>query len=259
MSVPEEIESCGWYHPFVTRHIAESMLLANGKDGTYLIRNSSKAGEFVLSIRCKDSVKHFPLVIEDGCYKFGMGSFSSMQDLVEHFANQPLIGSESGVLTVLKYPYPRNVDEPAGTYDTIKVHAEFPNRKQLSLEEKPDFTVASKEGYLTKQGAIVKNWKTRWFVLQKYELKYFKERENKNPIKVLDLHECTGCETVQLYENRDNCFRIVFPQRIFYIYAASQEEMKEWVELITWKLNHITKDSNDSDKDTKDTAENKSS
>jgi hypothetical protein len=48
------------------------------------------------SFRCRDSVKHFPLTIDDGCYKFGMGTFKTMPDLVEHFANQPLIGSESG-------------------------------------------------------------------------------------------------------------------------------------------------------------------
>jgi len=36
--------------------------------------------------------------------------------------------------------------------------------------------LASKEGFLTKQGWYVKNWKTRWFVLTKNELSYYADR-----------------------------------------------------------------------------------
>lgn len=36
--------------------------------------------------------------------------------------------------------------------------------------------LASKEGFLTKQGWVVKNWKSRWFVLSKYDLSYYSDR-----------------------------------------------------------------------------------
>ena len=46
-----EVESLLWYHPTLSRHTAESMLIQNGSDGTYLLRPSSKGhGEYAL--RC---------------------------------------------------------------------------------------------------------------------------------------------------------------------------------------------------------------
>ena len=40
-----------WYHPNADRHIAESLLMQNAQDGSYLMRPSSIQGEFALSIR----------------------------------------------------------------------------------------------------------------------------------------------------------------------------------------------------------------
>lgn len=41
-----------WYHYDLTRHAAEALLLSNGKDGSYLLRNSNEgAGCFALSVR----------------------------------------------------------------------------------------------------------------------------------------------------------------------------------------------------------------
>jgi len=36
---------------------------------------------------------------------------------------------------------------------------------------------AAKEGFLYKQGKIVKNWKNRWFVLKNRQLLYYKSKE----------------------------------------------------------------------------------
>ena len=42
---------CRWYHPGITRHIAECLLLSREiKDGTYLLRESG--GTLALSVRC---------------------------------------------------------------------------------------------------------------------------------------------------------------------------------------------------------------
>lgn len=40
-----------WFHPGCDRHTAESLLLQNGVDGTYLLRPSSKPGDYALSVR----------------------------------------------------------------------------------------------------------------------------------------------------------------------------------------------------------------
>lgn len=49
-------------------------------------------------VRCDSSVKHYPLTWTGTNYKFGHGEFESVQDLLHHFQNKPLIGSESGKL-----------------------------------------------------------------------------------------------------------------------------------------------------------------
>lgn len=43
-----------------------------------------------------------------------------------------------------------------------------------------------KKGYLTKKGHRRKNWRKRWFILEKTTLKYFKCKEN----QVLKVIKC---------------------------------------------------------------------
>ncbi|OXB70210.1 UNVERIFIED_CONTAM: hypothetical protein H355_014246 [Colinus virginianus] len=111
-----------WYHDNLTRHAAEALLLSNGKDGSYLLRKSNEREDlYSLSVRGKDSVKHFHVEYTGTSLKFGFNEFSSLKELVMHFANQPLIGSETGTLIVLKHPYPHKVEEPS-IYESVRVH-----------------------------------------------------------------------------------------------------------------------------------------
>ncbi len=102
--------------------------------------------------RAKDSVKHFHVRRQFGKYSFGFNEFPSLQDFCSHLANQPLLGSETGELCtfhlvhkllfstslaqwpcflfhscnqgnllVLRFPYPRQVEEPS-IYETVCVH-----------------------------------------------------------------------------------------------------------------------------------------
>ena len=118
----EPLQDLGWYHGNLTRHAAEALLLSNGRDGSYLLRDSNeKTGLYSLSVRAKDSVKHFHVEYTGYSLKFGFNECSSVKDFVKHFANQPLIGSETGTLIVLKHPYPRKVEEPS-IYESVRVH-----------------------------------------------------------------------------------------------------------------------------------------
>ena len=47
--------------------------------------------------RSLDSVKHFSLISEHGKIVFGVGEFSNIQQLVDHFKNYPIIGGETGL------------------------------------------------------------------------------------------------------------------------------------------------------------------
>lgn len=47
--------------------------------------------------RAKDSVKHFHVTrSHNRGYEFGFNRFATLQDFVNHFANQPLVGSDAG-------------------------------------------------------------------------------------------------------------------------------------------------------------------
>lgn len=56
------------------------------------------------SLGAKDSVKHFHVEYTGYSFKFGFNEFSSLKDFVKHFANQPLIGSETGKLCTYSWP-----------------------------------------------------------------------------------------------------------------------------------------------------------
>uniref|UniRef100_A0A8C9RXD7 Dual adapter for phosphotyrosine and 3-phosphotyrosine and 3-phosphoinositide n=1 Tax=Scleropages formosus TaxID=113540 RepID=A0A8C9RXD7_SCLFO len=233
-------EPSRWYHYDLSRHAAEALLLSNGRDGSYLLRNSNEGPAFfALSVRAKDSVKHFHVIRKDNRYCFGFNTFPSLKDFVKHFANQPLVGSETGTLIVLKCPYPRAVEEPS-IYESVRVHTAMKTgRTENDLV--PDApSLGTKEGYLVKQGAIVKNWKMRWFTLNRNELKYFKDKMFDEPIRTLDL---TACSAVQFdySQERVNCFCLVFPERTFYLCAKTGVEADEWIKILRWKLSQIRK------------------
>ena len=42
---------CSWFHPSADRHVAESLLMQNGSEGSYLLRRSKIADTYTLSVR----------------------------------------------------------------------------------------------------------------------------------------------------------------------------------------------------------------
>ncbi|XP_028347481.1 dual adapter for phosphotyrosine and 3-phosphotyrosine and 3-phosphoinositide isoform X2 [Physeter macrocephalus] len=215
----ELLQDLGWYHGNLTRHAAEALLLSNGCDGSYLLRDSNEmTGLYSLSVRAKDSVKHFHVEYTGYSFKFGFNEFSSLKDFVKHFANQPLIGSETGTLIVLKHPYPRKVEEPS-IYESVRVHTAMQTGR---TENDLVLTAPS-------------TWKTRWFTLHRNELKYFKDQMSPEPIRSLDLTECSAVQ-FDYSQERVNCFCLVFPFRTFYLCAKTGVEADEWIKILRWKL-----------------------
>ena len=130
--------------------------------------------------------------------------------------------------------YPRDVQEP-NMYESVTVHAEFSTAE--NTDDDINFSLNTKEGFLTKLGLHFKTWKTRWFVLHRNELKYFKEKCSKNPIRVLDLNECSECaQEHKNHQEKTNVFKLVFKWRTFYLYATTPQDMMEWVKRINWCL-----------------------
>jgi len=45
--------------------------------------------------RCKDSVRHHDVKVNGG-YTFGLASFESLREFVQHFDKKPIVAGESG-------------------------------------------------------------------------------------------------------------------------------------------------------------------
>ncbi|XP_046839338.1 dual adapter for phosphotyrosine and 3-phosphotyrosine and 3-phosphoinositide-like isoform X2 [Xenia sp. Carnegie-2017] len=214
-----EVEKISWYHPNMTRHLSEGLLMANGDDGSYLLRPSKKSGQLSLSVRCANSVKHFAIGWDGQKYTFGMGKFDCLAEFVEHFENKPLIGGDS--------------EEP-DNYDTVRIHAVW-GRERDKDDHKGNTPIATHEGFLTKQGGRVKSWRTRYFVVVGTDLKYFKAKDDELPLRTLDLTNCKEVSEDHT-QGKSNCFKIVMPSRTFYCYASTRQEADKWMKLLHWKM-----------------------
>uniref|UniRef100_A0A8C4H7X8 Pleckstrin homology domain containing, family A (phosphoinositide binding specific) member 1b n=1 Tax=Dicentrarchus labrax TaxID=13489 RepID=A0A8C4H7X8_DICLA len=92
-----------------------------------------------------------------------------------------------------------------------------------------------KAGYCVKQGAVMKNWKRRYFMLDENALSYYKsdlEREALRVIPLKEIHKVQECKQSELMM-RDNLFEMVTTSRTFYIQADSPEDMHSWIKAIS--------------------------
>ncbi|XP_030631549.1 pleckstrin homology domain-containing family A member 1 isoform X4 [Chanos chanos] len=92
-----------------------------------------------------------------------------------------------------------------------------------------------KAGYCVKQGAVMKNWKRRYFVLDDNAISYFKSDLERDPLRVIPLKEVTKVQECKQSDlmMRDNLFELVTTSRTFYIQSDSPEEMHGWIKAIS--------------------------
>ncbi|KAM8917389.1 pleckstrin homology domain-containing family A member 1-like isoform 4-T4 [Spinachia spinachia] len=94
---------------------------------------------------------------------------------------------------------------------------------------------AIKAGYCVKQGALMKNWKRRYFLLEENAVSYFKSDLDREPLRVIPLkevHKVQECKQRDLMM-RDNLFEMGTSSRTFYIQANSPEDMHSWIKAIS--------------------------
>jgi len=86
-----------------------------------------------------------------------------------------------------------------------------------------------KEGELSKQGHVVRNWKKRWFRVQKDMLFYFKDRSDDKPVGAVPLRRCHVEETNKL--GKPFTFELTAQKigKTFFIQASSKVEVTEWI------------------------------
>mmetsp|Transcript_20370 Transcript_20370/g.34761 ORF Transcript_20370/g.34761 Transcript_20370/m.34761 type:complete len:488 (-) Transcript_20370:14-1477(-) len=87
-------------------------------------------------------------------------------------------------------------------------------------------------GLLRKQGHVVKNWKSRWFVIQQDKMFYFKNRGDPKPAGVIPLRS-VRCHVIN-FKNKEFVFELIAPKinKSFNIQATSKHEMETWLKAI---------------------------
>uniref|UniRef100_A0A3Q0RI94 Pleckstrin homology domain containing, family A (phosphoinositide binding specific) member 1a n=1 Tax=Amphilophus citrinellus TaxID=61819 RepID=A0A3Q0RI94_AMPCI len=89
-----------------------------------------------------------------------------------------------------------------------------------------------KSGYCVKQGAVMRNWKRRYFLLEENSMSYFKSDLDKEPLRMIPLkevHKVQECK--QRYLNKSQHFSIV--QKNVFVKADSPEEMHSWIKAVS--------------------------
>ncbi|CAH0669318.1 unnamed protein product [Spodoptera exigua] len=129
-----------WYHGQLTAKEAERVMLENGKNGSFLVRESQRQpGDFVLSVRTRDRVTHVIIRRQDNKYDVGGGTqFNDLVSLIEHYRNFPMVETTGEVLRLIQ---PFNATR-------IQVRHFHTRVKQLQKEnEGPIESMAYKQGF----------------------------------------------------------------------------------------------------------------
>jgi len=94
-----------WFHGNISGKEAEALLLQNGRNGSFLMRESQNSpGDFAISARIDDKVTHVMVKKIDNKFDAGAGDqFDTLSDLVEQYRKAPMVDS-NGVVVHLKYP-----------------------------------------------------------------------------------------------------------------------------------------------------------
>ncbi|XP_039263675.2 dual adapter for phosphotyrosine and 3-phosphotyrosine and 3-phosphoinositide-like [Styela clava] len=248
----DPLKQLPYYHGKLSRHLAEVLLMSNGEEGSFLLRLVNiDADEYCISVRAKDQVKHFKLIKDGMSYMLGFADFESISLLQSYIANQPVLGSrqsdlgdnfENGTMVTLKYPYPNHVEEPQG-FDEIRMHSTISvDSTAKSLKQRiRAVPMATKSGYLTKEGGSFKSWKRRWFVCIRNKLSYFENKDDGRLISTIDLTEATQCGRTELPGKEDKfTFALVCKVRTWNFIADNGNDMLEWLELLSWKIRQNT-------------------
>lgn len=94
-----------------------------------------------------------------------------------------------------------------------------------------------KQGYLTKLGAIVKNWKRRWCVLIDEHLNYYKTPKHNIPCGSVHIDSSTYIERQSVLPSDRFpslfCFKVVTAHRVFLFCADSNADLKDWLQVLS--------------------------
>ncbi|XP_078369187.1 tyrosine-protein kinase TXK-like [Oculina patagonica] len=94
------LESESWFQPEMSRQLCEDVLKKEGKEGCFVVRNSSKEGMYTLSVLHGDHVRHYHIKEDNGqLYISDRHRYPTVSELVNYHQH-----NSGGLVTRLRQP-----------------------------------------------------------------------------------------------------------------------------------------------------------
>jgi len=101
--------------------------------------------------------------------------------------------------------------------------------------------MATKTGYLIKEGGGIKTWKKRWCVLKNNVIYYSKAMDASSEIGAIRLEKVDPnrvfASNRKLKKYSGLCFEVPTPERTYYLVTSSEKERDEWIEALRSSIN----------------------
>eukprot|EP01112_Ceratiomyxa_fruticulosa_P017706 TRINITY_DN5572_c0_g1_i1.p1 TRINITY_DN5572_c0_g1~~TRINITY_DN5572_c0_g1_i1.p1 ORF type:complete len:195 (+),score=28.29 TRINITY_DN5572_c0_g1_i1:93-677(+) len=96
-----------------------------------------------------------------------------------------------------------------------------------------------KQGFMTKQGGMFKNWKRRWFILKGTDLYYFRDKSDTAPAGVIKI-EGSLVSNADKHTGKKDCIELTTRDnnRTYYMFPDSHVEYESWVNALVRATEH---------------------
>jgi len=201
------------------------------KDGSIDIRNITKVG---VSTQRPKTDNCFEICLTAKKYFLASCSHENMMDWVNAL-HKAAVNPRDRVQS----DNSKNVSTPAAEDDNVGSHtsiiAGVVVKTNKSGDKQQSQTGGIKplyEGWCSKQGAVMKSWKRRYFSLSVIKLCYFENKEDKEPIRSILTQDLKGVREMAGYSGRENVLEIETPYRKFYMQPEKREDLYAWKQAI---------------------------
>ena len=75
-----------------------------------------QAGEFSLSLKAPNRIKHFRIKVENNQYEIGKRTFDSIHDLIDHYKLSPIFTTDSGEKLYLKAAFSKAISRSRNVF-----------------------------------------------------------------------------------------------------------------------------------------------
>lgn len=247
-----ELEELSWFYPNTSSSTAEAVLAQYNINGAYILVKEKREREekydyYDMCVWNANAPVHFRVsyckstkIIEFGSKKFNIHTF------IQQFNSPTYIVLSDNDNVVIREPIPFELNEPPCLFDRIhfqditiiKDEPTISLQKSKSEENLLSEPTLSKGGYLIKRGHLIKNWKKRWFTLNKSILSYHTvkpEIKSNSKLKgIINLKDVEEFDPEDHSVRQKYCFSITLQSSgvKYLMYTITEEDYKAWIKVL---------------------------